>query len=223
MAGLLRQKYNRWSGRKWRDQCWYICYWADGTVVTGVQMVEGCQVILNEAQGLRQGGHSTVQMFSEPSHRHVMFLQPTDIFKFVSVMGYILYWHFHKTCHIMSWLGDDGRVTGEKAGKLVTVIWVSILTFVNVKPLDNFEDTLGHFPVVPGRHINNVYDWTSAGVFWRQDQMFLTRHLDISSRYFKPKHSGFLTLTSWVLLLPNSNQSISTREKLKIKLNLGEM
>lgn len=35
-------------------------------------MVEGCQVILNEAQGLWQGGHLTVQMFSEPSHRHEM-------------------------------------------------------------------------------------------------------------------------------------------------------
>lgn len=50
-----------------------------------------------------------------------MFLQ-TDMFDLYLYMGKASYWHFHKTCHIMSWLGDDGRVTGEKAGKLVTVI-----------------------------------------------------------------------------------------------------
>ena len=51
----------------------------------------------------------------------VMFLQ-TDMFDLYLYMGEALYWHFHKTCHIMSGLGDDDRVTGEKAGKLVTVI-----------------------------------------------------------------------------------------------------
>lgn len=66
-------------------------------------MVKGCQVILNEAQGLRQGRHSNVQMFSEPVQRHVMLAVNVSAShrQFVSVIGYILYWHFHTTCHII--------------------------------------------------------------------------------------------------------------------------
>ena len=77
------------------------------------------------------------------------FLQTTDMFRRVRVIGYVPYWGFSSTHHIeFTFDAYDQTVTSGGGGDGGCQASDSSLTFICMAPLDNFKQTMGHIPAV---------------------------------------------------------------------------
>ena len=90
-------------------------------------------------------------------------MQTTEMFTFVCLIGDLLYWHFHKTCHIV-FIVHVFNLTFMLRGNLQ-----EFPEYANVTLLDMFKEILEEFPAAfeaakKRKEINSRYFWWEVGL-----------------------------------------------------------